>query len=102
MRDLLAGIEKLGGHGILVGQQLVATIKQAGTALSQLTVPTLILMGSEDHDFANPEQEAKALVSAMPAGRGRYEMLPGAGHYGQAQVPELVAEKMIAFLNAND
>ena len=55
-------------------------------------------MGTLDPDFAGPQAEGDAIVTAMPAGVGTAAMIDGAGHYPQAQSPDAVAELVIPFL----
>ena len=55
-------------------------------------------MGTSDPDFADPQAEGDAVVTAMPAGVGTVAMVDGAGHYPHAQSPDAVAEVVIPFL----
>ena len=59
-------------------------------------IPTLILWGAED-TFALPET-ARALADMLPA--ARLEMIEGAGHQVQTDVPERSAELIREFVNA--
>lgn len=75
-----------------------ATLKLAGAQLADVRCPALVVMGSSDSDFAEPEAEAAALVGLLPAGLGRYELIENAGHYPHAQYPLHVAEAILPFL----
>ena len=55
-------------------------------------------MGRLDPDFAAPRAEGDAVVAAMPAEVGTVAMVDGAGHYPQAESPDVVAELAIPFL----
>lgn len=76
-------------------RRMIAASKAASdAALDKLTAPTMILMGTHDPDFKNPEAEAK-LVAARA--RGTYQMVQSAGHYPHAEMPDVVAPDIITF-----
>lgn len=60
----------------------------------RLEVPTLILLGDRDR-LVEPDAYADA---ERFAGDLRTETLPGAGHYLPEEAPEVVAERILAFL----
>jgi pimeloyl-ACP methyl ester carboxylesterase len=70
----------------------------AAEQLSKVRCAALVVMGSDDSDFADPEAEAAAIVGLLPTGLGRYEMIENAGHYPHAQYPQEVAAVIIPFL----
>ncbi len=74
------------------------TPADAEAQLSGIRCPALIIMGTEDPDFADPRAEGEAIVAAMPAGLGTVAMVDGAGHYIHAQSPDEVAALVIPFL----
>lgn len=51
----------------------------AGAQLSRVCCPALVIMGTEDPDWPNPQAEAEAIVAAMPAGLGVVAMITGGG-----------------------
>ena len=59
--------------------------------------PTLVLMGSKDPDFKNPESEARRVAGAL---RGKYTMIENAGHYPHAEMPEVTGPLVIDFIHA--
>ena len=63
----------------------------AGAALPRISCPALVIMGTEDPDWADPRAEAEGIVAAMPAGLGAVAMIKGGGHYPHAQCPDEVA-----------
>ena len=70
----------------------------AGDALPRIACPALVIMGSEDPDWADPRAEAEGIVAAMPAGLGTVAMVSGGGHYLHAERPDDVAKLTVAFL----
>jgi len=70
----------------------------AGAALPRISCPALVIMGTEDPDWADPQAEAHGIVAAMPAGLGTVAMIKGGGHYIQAQCPDEVAALATSFL----
>jgi pimeloyl-ACP methyl ester carboxylesterase len=70
----------------------------ADSALSRLSCRALIIMGTEDPDWADPQAEAEAIVAAMPAGLGAIAMLKGHGHYLHAECPDEVLALTTGFL----
>ncbi len=74
------------------------TPADAEAQLLSIRCPALIIMGTEDPDFADPRAEGEAIAAAMPAGLGTVATVGGAGHYPQAQYPDEVAALVIPFL----
>ena len=73
------------------------SLSKADTAaiLDQTKVPALIVMGTKDPDFTDAVEEARMLAGKLKA---ETIILDGAGHYPHAEMPELVAPKLLAFL----
>ena len=70
------------------------------TRVSRVRTPVLILMGSCDPDFKQPEQEARLLAERLQSARSTVRMIKGAGHHPHAEMPGPVAESILAFLAA--
>jgi pimeloyl-ACP methyl ester carboxylesterase len=70
----------------------------AGAALPRISCPALVIMGTEDPDWADPQAEAEGIVAAMPAGLGAVAMIRGRGHYPHAECPDEVAVLTTSFL----
>ena len=70
----------------------------AGAAPPRVSCPALVIMGTEDPDWADPQAEAEGIVAAMPAGLGAVAMIKGGGHYIHAQCPDEVAVLVTSFL----
>lgn len=77
-------------------QKMMAADKTAsGERLDKTRVPALILMGSLDPDFKDPEGQARWVAEQV---RGRYLMVKGAGHYPHAEMPQETFEMIRPFL----
>ncbi len=77
-------------------QHMLAASKRASEErLLRVTQPALVLMGSEDPDFKNPEAEAAWVAGQINAS---YRMISGAGHYPHAEMPGNTAPLIISFL----
>ena len=63
--------------------------------LERNRVPTLLVMGTKDADFADAAEEARLLASRMKA---QELLIEGAGHYPHAEMPELVGPRIVEFL----
>ncbi|HEY0932991.1 MAG TPA: alpha/beta hydrolase [Trebonia sp.] len=70
----------------------------AGAALSRISCPALVIMGTEDPDWADPRAEAEGIVAAMPPGLGTVALVRGHGHYPHAECPDEVAALTTKFL----
>ena len=78
-------------------QQMLAASKHASEErLPGVNRPALVLMGAKDPDFKDPEAEASWVAREL---HSRYTMIPGAGHYPQAEQPEVTAPLVLSFLH---
>jgi pimeloyl-ACP methyl ester carboxylesterase len=59
--------------------------------------PSLVLMGSKDPDFKNPEAEAKWIAGQM---KTEYTMIENVGHYPHAEMPSVVGPLMLKFIQS--
>ena len=86
-------------HGRLEAtkQMLYASKQASGERLSLVSQPTLVLMGSKDPDFKDPEGEAKRVAEAL---RGEYVMIENAGHYPHAEMPEVTGPLILDFIQS--
>jgi pimeloyl-ACP methyl ester carboxylesterase len=76
---------------------LRASKRASGERMPNVTQPALVLMGSKDPDFKNPEAEAKRIAAAV---RGSYTIVENAGHYPHAEMPEATASLILNFLQS--
>jgi pimeloyl-ACP methyl ester carboxylesterase len=63
--------------------------------LSEVHVPTLVVMGEKDPDFPDPIAEVHWIANRLD---GDLLLVPGAGHYPQAEFPEIVSPAVLAFI----
>lgn len=76
---------------------LRASKRASGERMPKVTQPALILMGSKDPDFKNPEAEGKRIAEAV---RGTYKVIENAGHYPHAEMPEITAPLILDFMQS--
>ena len=69
----------------------------AEACVSMVSVPSLVVMGDRDPDFADPAAEASWLANAL---HGEVVMVADAGHYPHSQQPDIVTPALVAFLNS--
>ena len=63
--------------------------------LDAVSAPTLVIMGERDPDFPDPAAEARTVADRLHA---EIVMVPDAGHYPQAEYPEVVSRAVVGFL----
>jgi pimeloyl-ACP methyl ester carboxylesterase len=97
MAALRAGLSQPGRMAELL-KTMKTSPADAGAALPRITCPALVIMGTEDPDWADPRAEAEGIVAEMPAGLGAVAMLTGRGHYPHAECPGEVAALTVSFL----
>lgn len=97
LATLLAGLRE---DGRMRAVRAIGTSPAAQTVaqLPNVRCPALIIMGTLDPDWPDPQAEAASIVGLLPAGIGRYVMIEGAGHYPHTQYPAGTAEAIRAFL----
>lgn len=99
--DLKAHIAAIGtslhrpGHLGAFLQTTRTSHAEAEARLSDIAAPTLVIMGDADPDFPDPTGEGRFVAERL---RGELLMVPTAGHYPQAEFPEMVAPEILNFL----
>ncbi|MCH8552305.1 MAG: alpha/beta hydrolase [Natronospirillum sp.] len=63
--------------------------------LAQVSQPTLIIMGTLDPDYTDPEEEAEWIAAQL---NGEIALIEDAGHYPQAEKPEDTLHALMPFL----
>lgn len=74
---------------------MLASQMGAARAMPSVTAPALVIMGSRDPDFKDPEAEARAVAGGL---RGEYRMVDGAGHYPHTERPDITFPAALTFL----
>jgi pimeloyl-ACP methyl ester carboxylesterase len=69
----------------------------AEAALGSVTAPAIVIMGEKDPDFKDPAAEARFIGDAL---RAEVVMVAEAGHYPQAQQPEVTSAAVLGFLTS--
>lgn len=85
------------GRLAVLHQMLFASKAASEERLPRVNVPALILMGGKDPDFKNPEGEAQWVANRL---HGQMMMVPDAGHYPHAEMPDIVGPQVLSFLAA--
>jgi pimeloyl-ACP methyl ester carboxylesterase len=80
-----------------VMQMMRASKRASGERMPKVTQPVLVLMGSKDPDFKDPEAEGKRVAEAV---RGSYKLIENAGHYPHAEMPEVAGPLMLSFMQS--
>jgi pimeloyl-ACP methyl ester carboxylesterase len=62
--------------------------------LDQVHAPVLVVMGSDDSDFDDPQVQARSVADRL---HGKILIVPGAGHYPHVEYPRTVANEIDAF-----
>jgi pimeloyl-ACP methyl ester carboxylesterase len=67
----------------------------AEAKLGAVSAPAIVLMGEKDPDFRDPAAEARFIGDSLSA---RVIMVADAGHYPQAQQPQVTGDAVLEFL----
>ncbi len=87
--------ESLDGRMRVVNAMLSASKAASEAKLDDVKARVLVVMGSRDPDFAAPAGEALLVATRL---KGAVLMVEGAGHYPHAEMPDVTAPPIIAFL----
>jgi len=99
--DLYAHIDQLRASLARPGRMefmlrtILASKSASEARIGKVRAPALVIMGSRDPDFKQPEEEARWVAQGLNAS---YQMIPGAGHYPHVEMPETTADAILAFL----
>jgi pimeloyl-ACP methyl ester carboxylesterase len=75
---------------------MVSTSKAAAEArLPRVKTPVLVVMGAQDPDFPDPAAEGRRIASELD---GTLHVIPGAGHYPHAEMPDATCAPIAEFL----
>jgi pimeloyl-ACP methyl ester carboxylesterase len=78
-------------------RMLTASKAASAERVPRVKTPALVIMGSRDPDFKDPEAEARWVSEALHAA---FHMIPDAGHYPHAEMPEVAGPLILSFLQA--
>ncbi|MBU3060077.1 alpha/beta hydrolase [Nocardia sp. NEAU-G5] len=76
-------------------------VSESDPKLAEIKCPALIIMGTQEPDFANPKAEAEGIVAKLQPGIGRITLIEGSGHYPQADSADRVARSILDFLDTH-
>jgi pimeloyl-ACP methyl ester carboxylesterase len=78
-------------------QMIRASKRASEERIPSVRQPSLVLMGSKDPDFKNPEAEAQWIAEHL---KTEYVMIENAGHYPHAEMPNVAGPMMLKFLQS--
>jgi pimeloyl-ACP methyl ester carboxylesterase len=93
-RKVVASIRRP-GHAKAFSVTTRTSHAPAEARLGDVSVPTLVIMGEGDPDFADPRAEADWIAQAL---HGQVVMVPEAGHYPQSQRADITTPAVLGFL----
>jgi pimeloyl-ACP methyl ester carboxylesterase len=76
-------------------RMILASKAASEVRLPRVEAPALVIMGSKDPDFKDPQAEARWVAESV---KGEYHMVAEAGHYPHAEMPELTGQRILSFL----
>ena len=94
--ELLNNLQEPGRLESLI-QMLRASKRASEERIPHVNKPALVLMGSKDPDFKNPEAEAQWVAENL---KGAHIMIEDAGHYPHAEIPEVTGPLILSFLES--
>jgi pimeloyl-ACP methyl ester carboxylesterase len=92
---LKANLSEPSRRGVVRAYIFQQTHREAEARLGQVRVPSLVIMGTGDVDWPDPEAEAKWIVSRLGS---ELLLLDGAGHHPHVEYPREVAAAVIDFV----
>ena len=94
LADLKANLKEPGRFEALKGLGF-APKTASEQRLGQVKRPALVVMGTADPDWPDPEAEARFIAEALS---GELVLVEGAGHYPQTEMPDQTARAILDFL----
>jgi pimeloyl-ACP methyl ester carboxylesterase len=92
--ELVANLKEPGRMAALKAM-LAAPKTDVERRLAEVRAPTLVIMGTNDPDFDDPEGEAATVASLIG---GSVVTIDGAGHYPHAEMPDKTTPAILSFL----
>ena len=94
-RAAIAASLKVPGHARAFTATTRTSHAPAEARLDEVRTRTLVVMGERDPDFPDPNAEAQHVADRLG---GTVLMVPEAGHYPQAERPDVVGPALVDFL----
>jgi pimeloyl-ACP methyl ester carboxylesterase len=91
---LRANLSEASRRNVIRAYMFQQTHRAAEARLGKVNVPSLVIMGTADVDWPDPEAEAKWIVSKLGS---ELLLLAGAGHHPHVEHPQEVAESVADF-----
>jgi len=91
---LKANLSEPSRRGVISAYMFEQSHREAEARLGKVTAPSLVIMGSGDVDWPDPEAEARWVASRLGSD---VLMLDGAGHHPHVEYPQEVAHAVVAF-----
>ncbi len=91
---LKANLRQPSRRNVIAAYMLQQTHREAEARLGRVAVPSLVIMGTADVDWPDPEAEARWIVSQLGS---ELLLLEGAGHHPHVEYPAEVAQAVVAF-----
>ncbi|KAJ3073672.1 hypothetical protein HDU98_000945 [Podochytrium sp. JEL0797] len=88
-------------HAGVIGSMIRASKEDAWIKVAGIKCPVLLLMGSKDPDFKDPNAESALVAAQIEEKAGvvvRQCLVEGVGHYPQNEAPEETFNAVVAFL----
>ena len=94
LAKLRANLSEPSRRRVITAYSLEQTHREAEARLGKVNVPSLVIMGTADVDWPDPEAEAKWIVSQLGS---QLLLLEGAGHHPHVEYPHEVAQAVEDF-----
>jgi pimeloyl-ACP methyl ester carboxylesterase len=91
---LRANLSEASRREVIKAYLLEQTHRESEARLGKVDVPSLVIMGTEDVDWPDPEAEARWIVSQLGS---QLLLLDGTGHHPHVECPRDVAEAVADF-----
>jgi pimeloyl-ACP methyl ester carboxylesterase len=91
---LRANLSEASRRNVIRAYMFQQTHRAGEARLGKVNVPSLVIMGTADVDWPDPEAEAKWIVSKLGS---ELLLLAGAGHHPHVEHPQEVAESVADF-----
>lgn len=91
---LRANLRQPSRRNVITAYMLQQTHREAEARIGEVAVPSLVIMGTADVDWPDPEAEARWIVSQLGS---ELLLLEGAGHHPHVEFPAEIAQAVVAF-----